>query len=147
MVSVRMVSTDRPLTSKVVWDAVRFAAHAAGITRRVSPHTLRHSYATHLLESGADLRTIQVLLGHVDLTQTTVYQWDLTASGLWGIRLALGDDFDRTGGTALYVEQEEFARVLDPDGLRQLAAAYAVQANRLRTLADELSALPDGGAQ
>jgi integrase/recombinase XerD len=65
--------TDRPLTSKVVWDAVRFAAHAAGIPRRVSPHTLRHSYATHLLESGADLRTIQVLLGHVDLTQTTVY--------------------------------------------------------------------------
>jgi site-specific recombinase XerD len=64
---------DRPLTSKVVWDAVRFAAHAAGIHRRVSPHTLRHSYATHLLESGADLRTIQVLLGHVDLTQTTVY--------------------------------------------------------------------------
>jgi site-specific recombinase XerD len=64
---------DRPLTSKVVWDAVRFAAHAAGIQRRVSPHTLRHSYATHLLESGADLRTIQVLLGHVDLTQTTVY--------------------------------------------------------------------------
>jgi site-specific recombinase XerD len=65
--------TDRPLTSKVVWDAVRFAAQAAGITRRVSPHTLRHSYATHLLEAGADLRTIQVLLGHVDLTQTTVY--------------------------------------------------------------------------
>jgi integrase/recombinase XerD len=65
--------TDRPLTSKVVWEAVRFAAHAAGIDRRVSPHTLRHSYATHLLEAGADLRTIQVLLGHADLTHTTVY--------------------------------------------------------------------------
>jgi integrase/recombinase XerD len=65
--------TDRPLTSKVVWEAVRCAARAAGIDRRVSPHTLRHSYATHLLEAGADLRTIQVLLGHADLTHTTVY--------------------------------------------------------------------------
>ena len=64
---------DRPLTSKCIWDAVRFAAQAAGITRRVSPHTLRHSYATHLLEAGADLRTIQVLLGHADLMHTTVY--------------------------------------------------------------------------
>jgi site-specific recombinase XerD len=65
--------TDRPLTSKVVWDAVQFAAKAAGINRRVSPHTLRHSYATHLLEAGADLRTIQVLLGHADLSHTTGY--------------------------------------------------------------------------
>ena len=64
---------DRPLTPKVIWEAVRFAARAAGIDRRVSPHTLRHSYATHLFEAGADLRTIQLLLGHADLSHTTVY--------------------------------------------------------------------------
>jgi integrase/recombinase XerD len=64
---------DKPITSKVIWEAVRLAARAAGIDRRVSPHTLRHSYATHPLEAGADLRTIQVLLGHADLSHTTIY--------------------------------------------------------------------------
>jgi integrase/recombinase XerD len=64
---------DKPLTARVIWEAVRFAARAAGIDKHVSPHTLRHSYATHLLEAGADLRTIQLLLGHADLSHTTVY--------------------------------------------------------------------------
>lgn len=64
---------DVPVTTKVAWIAVTEAAKAAGITRRVSPHMLRHSYATHLLEAGADLRTIQVLLGHAKLAHTTVY--------------------------------------------------------------------------
>ena len=64
---------DKPLSARVIWDAVRFATRQAGIEKRISPHTLRHSYATHLLEAGADLRTIQVLLGHADLSHTTVY--------------------------------------------------------------------------
>jgi site-specific recombinase XerD len=64
---------DKPLTSKCVWSAVQDAAKRAGITKRVSPHTLRHSWATHLLENGTDLRTIQMLMGHADLRATSVY--------------------------------------------------------------------------
>jgi site-specific recombinase XerD len=64
---------DKPLTPKVVWSAVRDAAKRAGIKKSVSPHTLRHSFATHLLENGTDLRTIQMLMGHADLRATSVY--------------------------------------------------------------------------
>ena len=64
---------DVPITSNVVWLACREAAKVAGITKHLSPHTLRHSYASHLLEAGADLRTIQVLLGHSRLEHTLVY--------------------------------------------------------------------------
>ncbi len=64
---------DVPIDTKVVWEAVRQARTRAGIQKRVTPHTLRHSFATHMLEAGADLRTIQVLLGHAKLADTTVY--------------------------------------------------------------------------
>jgi len=64
---------DKPLTPSCVWSAVQDAAKRAGITKRLSPHTLRHSWATHLLENGTDLRTIQMLMGHADLRATSVY--------------------------------------------------------------------------
>jgi integrase/recombinase XerD len=64
---------DKPITKRVLWDAVVLAAKRAGFRRRVSPHLIRHSYATHLLESGADLRTIQLLLGHVNIRHTALY--------------------------------------------------------------------------
>jgi integrase/recombinase XerD len=64
---------DKPITSKVVWEAVQYATRKAGIEKRVSPHTLRHCFATHMLEGGADLRTIQVLMGHKDIEATARY--------------------------------------------------------------------------
>lgn len=64
---------DQPIDTKAVWQACKQAARRAGIDKEVHPHTLRHCFATHLLEAGADLRTIQVLLGHRDLEETTIY--------------------------------------------------------------------------
>ena len=64
---------DKPITAKMMWAAVQFAAKRAGITKHVSPHILRHSYATHQLEAGMDLKTLQVLLGHDDLATTSRY--------------------------------------------------------------------------
>src|SRR5580658_1582353 len=64
---------DVPITPNVVWSACRQAAQRAGITKPLSPHSLRHSCASHLLEAGADLRTIQVLLGHSRLEHTLIY--------------------------------------------------------------------------
>jgi site-specific recombinase XerD len=64
---------DTPIDTKVVWNACQEAAQRAGLQKRVHPHTLRHCFATHLLEDGADLRTIQILLGHNDLKETARY--------------------------------------------------------------------------
>jgi site-specific recombinase XerD len=69
----RWHTANHPITPKVVWNACHTAAQRAGIRKKIHPHTPRHCFATHLLEAGADLRTIQVLLGHRDLEETTIY--------------------------------------------------------------------------
>ena len=64
---------EQPISSRTVYYAVCEAARRAGIQKKVYPHLLRHSWATHLLERGTDLKTIQMLLGHFDLEATTIY--------------------------------------------------------------------------
>ena len=63
----------RPMRRESVWSIVKEATRRAGITKRVSPHTLRHTFATHLVEGGADLAAVQELLGHADITTTQIY--------------------------------------------------------------------------
>jgi site-specific recombinase XerD len=98
----RWHTADHPITTKVIWLACKEAARRAGIRKEVHPHTLRHCFATHLLEDGADLRTIQILLGHRDLEETTIYlhlsqqHLNATASPLDSLPLAKIRD---TGGS------------------------------------------------
>ncbi len=63
----------KPLTRMTLWHIVTRAAREAGITKQIHPHTLRHSFATHLLEGGADLRAVQEMLGHVSILTTEIY--------------------------------------------------------------------------
>ncbi|HEY5629542.1 MAG TPA: tyrosine-type recombinase/integrase, partial [Candidatus Limnocylindrales bacterium] len=70
---VFVTAQGRRLARARAWSIVKSAAVAAGLDDRVSPHTLRHSFATHLLEGGADLRVVQELLGHATISTTQLY--------------------------------------------------------------------------
>src|SRR6202142_4259577 len=93
---------DVPITPKVVWKAVNEAGKRVRINKRVAPHLLRHSFATHMLEAGADLRTIQVLLGHAKIGDTALYlhlsrrHLQAVASPLEAIEVSRPDEVKRS---------------------------------------------------
>jgi len=106
-----------PLTTRHLHRICVEAARAAGITKRVSPHSLRHSFATHLLERKVDIRVIQVLLGHAKLDSTAIYTQVATKT-IQEVTSPLEHLIPRTQGTgtklAKPVERPKFRRQVEP---------------------------------
>ncbi len=114
--------TGRPITTKAVFLMIRKAAARAKITKIVSPHVLRHSFATHLLESGTDLRTIQLLLGHSDVRTTIIYL-HVSQHHLQNIVSPLDQSSGRSNGAVMNRPPYEVADVIRQYG-KQFVETY-----------------------
>ena len=93
------------MTRQAAWTVVRRAALAAGLADKVSPHVLRHSFATHLLDHGADVRVVQELLGHASIATTQVY----TKVSQERLRRAYANAHPRAGRRRLESKSSEIA--------------------------------------
>ncbi|MCG8603120.1 MAG: integron integrase [Verrucomicrobiales bacterium] len=102
---------------KVYAENLKKAAERAGIEKRVSTHVFRHSFATHLLDDGVDIRTLQELLGHDDISTTQIYLHVTKQGGVCGVTSPL----DRLEMDQVEVDQVEVDRVIIPEGQRRLA--------------------------
>ena len=94
----RWHNSTRPITTKVAWHACQQAAKRAGLEKKVHPHILRHCFGTHLLETGTDLRKIQILMGHSSLKETMIYlhvsspHLNATPSPLDSLKLSISEN-------------------------------------------------------
>lgn len=108
---------------------VRYAARAAGIKQDVSCHTLRHSFATHLLQAGVDIRTVQQQLGHADVKTTEIYTHVLK-QGAHGVRSPLSRLFNEQVDDQWGVDERQYAQhTRDEKNIREVAAEYISRKN------------------